>query len=712
MKATIDFDVGGTFTDCFVTINGKVATGKSPTTPLELGVGCIKAIANTAESVGMSLDQLVKSTTIIRHSTTIATNLLINRAGPKLGLITTEGFEDVMLIGEGSRWVDGLTTSEIRNLASADKPEPLIPRDLTVGVKERIDSNGEVLRPLDEDDVVDKVNYLINRGVQGIVVSLLWAHLNPEHERKVREIIEKEYPWAYLGSRMLVMLSSDICPKRWEYPRTVTTMINAYLHEVVQEELFDLVEELQNHGYKKVPMIIHNSGGMGEVLRTSAIQTWNGGPTAGLIGGAHLGKILGYDNVVLSDVGGTSFDLGMVVAGSSRFYRWNPVIDRWRVDITMLETSSIGAGGGSIAWLNPALGNRLEVGPRSAGSMPGPVCYEQGGTEPTVTDADVVLGYINPGYFHGGRMKLNRDKSISAIRDKIARPLGLEVEQGALLIKRIVDANMSNVISREVSLRGYDPREFVIFAFGGGGATHCCGYGFQAGIGKLVTFPFSAVFCAYGAANMDISHIYEKSKRLSLLAPGGKQYFTEYGEFNDVIQALQEQALRDITGEGFSGKDVIFSLELDMQYGGQINLHRVASPRVMIKSEADARAVYEEFEREYAEVYSSFAAYPEGGADIQNFILRATVPQPKVQLPTYAIKGGKPPKQALKGRREAYWEEYEDFRSTPIYEQKFLESGNRIEGPAIIESDQTTTVLPPGTNLAVDKYRNLLMERA
>ncbi len=711
MKATVDVDVGGTFTDCFVLVDGRVATGKAPTTRQQPGLGCIQAISVVADSLGMSMAELLQQTEVVRLSSTIATNALIQRTGPTLGLITTEGFEGTVEIGRGGRWIDGLSIREARDVARQTKPEPVIPLEMTVGVKERIDAKGKVVRPLDEDDVREKVRHLLNKGARGFVVSLLWSYLNPVHERRIREIIETEFPECYLGGDMPVMLSSEVCPKRWEYTRTTTTMLNAYLHGCSWEGLANLVDELRGQGYDKVVMLVHNTGGMAEIFRSTAIQTCHAGPVAGLIGSAGMARMLGYDNVVSTDMGGTSFDLGIIAGGSTRSYQWRPLLDRWQVDMVMLKVDSIGAGGGSIAWLNPVLGNRLEVGPQSAGSEPGPACYDRGGSEPAVTDADVVLGYLNPDYFWGGRMKLNREKAIATIREKIARPLGMEVEQAALLIKKVVDANMANVIYRETALQGYDPGQFVLFAYGGAGAVHCCGYGFQAGVDKLIVFPFSPVFSAYGSASMDVVHIYEQSKHVSLMAPVTKEYLSDYSEFNEVVQSLKQKALRDIQGEGFSVKDTVFSLELDMKYGGQIHTHRAAVPRLLLEKEEDAWAIYEQFEQEYKEIYSAFVVYPEGGVDIHSFTLRATVPQPRPELPVHAVKEKRPRRGAMKGHREAYWEEYQGFRQTPIYEQKLLDCGNVIEGPAIIEAETTTTVLPPGAKLVVDKFLNLVIER-
>jgi N-methylhydantoinase A/oxoprolinase/acetone carboxylase beta subunit len=709
MKVSLDVDIGGTFTDLFLSYDGKTVFTKTPTTGYNLSVGFMRAVRDAAGLLGITVKELLKNTEVVRYSTTIAMNTLLQRTGPRLALITTEGFEDIVPIGKGASWSDQLTFREIRNLARIVKPEPVIPREMTVGVKERVNSRGEIVRPLDEEDFLEKLQYLVDRGARGFVVSLLFSYVNPAHERRIAEIIRHEYPDFYLGA-MPVMLSSQVAPKQNEYTRTVTTVLNAYLHYSMWEQISGTGDELRNAGYDKVIMMVHNSGGMAEVFRTAAIQTFNGGPVAGLIGGANVGKVLGYDNIVVSDMGGTSFDLGLVVAGSSRFYQYHPLIDRWWVDMTVLETRSIGAGGGSIAWLNPVMGNRLEVGPQGAGSMPGPASYNLGGTEPTVTDADIILGYINPEYYHGGRMKLDRNRAVTAVREKIAKPLGIEVEEAALLIKRIVDANMGDTIAKETFLRGYKPGDFILFAFGGAGPTHCCSYGPYAGINRIVVFPFSPVFCAFGSSTMDILHLYEQSLRLPLLAPVTMKCFEDYDVFNSVVKRLQERAVKDITNEGFKEESIRFGLEIEAKYGGQLNILRFVSPLLFINSDADVRKVYEAFEDEYCRVYNKISAYPQGGVDVLNLILRATVDYPKPKLPTYPKASENPVEAALKGKRDAYWVEHAAFRPTPIYEARALKHGNIIEGEAVIEAEDTTIVLPPVMKLTVDKYHNFILD--
>jgi N-methylhydantoinase A/oxoprolinase/acetone carboxylase beta subunit len=523
---SIDIDVGGTFTDLVLNLDGQTVQAKVPTTAYDLSECFVNVIEAGAAELGLTLEELLPRMGIVRYSTTIAMNRLIERKGPRLGLLTTEGHEDAILIGRGAQWVDGSRLHERRNLAAQHKPTPIIPRKMIAGIKERVDGRGQIIRPLDEDDAREKIHKLVDRGARGFVISLLWAFLNPAHERRLKEIIREEYKEYHIGY-LPVVLSSDVLGKLGEYQRSMTAILDAYLHRSLQIELSAMWDRLRQYGYKGSFMMVQNSGGVAEIYKATASRTYNGGPVAGLIGARDIARQLGYKNVVTSDVGGTSFDIGLVVSADVRNYEFSPIIDRWMVGIAMIQSLSIGAGGGSIARINRNLGNRIEVGPQSAGSYPGPVCYNLGGSEPTVTDADLVLGYLNPDYYFGGRMKLNKAAAERAIRTKIAQPLGMEMIEAASIIRRIVDENMASAIRKEVVLRGYRPEEFVLFAFGGGGPTHAAGY--HGEIPQTVIFPYSPVFCALGSSIMDIVHVYESSRRMTFIEPftGVRPWWTE-----------------------------------------------------------------------------------------------------------------------------------------------------------------------------------------
>lgn len=700
---SIDIDVGGTFTDLVLTFNGERFIAKCPTTPQDLSIGFMNAIEAGAEKVGLTVDELLPRIDIIRYSTTVALNRLLQRQGPRIGLLTTEGHEDAILIGRGAQWTDGQRVAERRNIAVQNKPLPLIERSLIMGVKERIDSAGNVVRPLDEEDLRRKLRLLMDRGARAIVVSLLWSFVNPVHEKRIKEIIREEYKEYHIGF-VPVVLSSSVVSKIGEYERTMTAVLDAYLQRSMQNDIGATWDKLRDKGYGGAFLMIHNSGGSADIFKTPSSRTFNGGPVAGLMGSAYFANKLGFKNVIAGDVGGTSFDVALVVESNVRNYTFRPVIDRWMVNVTMMQTISVGAGGGSIASVEQG---RLIVGPRSAGSMPGPVCYDLGGTEPTVTDADVVLGYINPDSYFGGRMPLNKSKAERAIRERIAKPLGVEVHEAAALIRRVVDENMAGAIKREVHMRGYHPEDFVLFAFGGAGPTHMSG--FRGDVPKAVMFPAAPVFCAMGSSIMDIVHMYEQSRRMVFMEPMTERLVIDADAFNETVESLIGRAQADLASEGLDAREARYSLELDMLYGGQVNLKRAASPRLRIDGPEDAQAIYEAFEREFSEAFSPLVVNKPGGVFLDNFVLRVTVPTWKPEIPEYPLQG-EDPRAALIGERKAYWPELVAWQATPIYQFELLQPGNVVVGPAVVEAELTTIVVPPGQKFAIDKHGLGIME--
>ncbi|TAK28869.1 MAG: hydantoinase/oxoprolinase family protein [Chloroflexota bacterium] len=706
---TISVDIGGTYTDCYVVWRGKAASNKALTTHHNLSMGFMRAIEGCARSFGLSLEELLAETDLVRYATTVAMNSLLTRSGPKLGLITTAGMDDVIYIGNGAQHSDALPVELKRQYRVLKRPEPLIPPEMVVTLRERIDYAGKVLLPLKREEVVQKTQYLVDQGATGFVVGLIYSYVNPVHEQMVKAIIKEEYPDIYLGSQP-VFLSSEVLPKKGEYRRFMTTILTAYLHRGMAEELTNLSDELKDRGYRKPLYLVHNSGGMAPLYETTSVKTYSAGPVGGLIGTQFLGKASGAQNLIATDMGGTSFDIGLVADGEVKAYGRIPLIDWWRVGISMIETKSIGAGGGSIARVNADLGNILEVGPASAGSMPGPACFDFGGEEPTVTDADVVLGYIDPDYYLGGRVQLNKEKAVRVIEEKIAKPLNLSAEQAAFAIKRVIDGNMGNEIFKEVHLKGYDPREFDLVAFGGGGAAHCCGYGEFVGASRIIIPATASVFSAFGISAMDLVQLYETSKLVRLSDPVKGGYLADYDQFNAPVRELQEKAIKDMAKADHSPDAITFSLELEMRYGMQPHTTTVFSPRVLLQSVADVKALEDAFVKAYNLTYSMASAYPQGGIEVLSFTLRATVPVSKPEFPKFESKGATPPANALKSTRMAYWGG-DGFERTDVYHAEALECGNIVRGPAIIEAVDTTIVLPPGSTLGVDERLNRVVTR-
>ncbi len=703
----VDLDIGGTFTDCYVSYEGGYTIGKSSTTKYDVSVGALRAIEAAAETIDLSLEELLDECLSVSYSTTISLNTLIERTGPKLGLITTEGFEDVTLIGRARSWVDGRQPEEIRNKANAHKPEPIIQRDMIAGVKERIDWSGEVIAPLDRDSVVEQVHSLVDKGAMGFVVSLLWAFQNPVHEIQVREIIDELYPEKYLGA-MPILLSHEISPTSGEYPRTMSTILSAYMHRDLAHDLRSLSDELRARNYSKPILLVNNTGAVSKVIKTPALNTYASGPVAGLLGGARLCEEYGITNAVLTDMGGTSFDASLVVDGNPRHYSYHPVIENFFVSLPMLEVSTIGAGGGSIAWVNP-LTQRLQVGPQSAGSMPGPACYDTGGREPTVTDADLILGYINPDRFCGGRIGLNAERAHMLMEANVAEPLGMDVAEAAAAVKLTVDGHAGNDLFKNIALRGLRPDDFAVFAFGGAGATHAVGYTTHLGAGgPIYVFRFSPVFCAFGSAVSDISHIYQNDTLMVVLSPGTNDIALDADAYNAAVDGLFEQARRGLEEDGFNPSDAVFLVELEMRYGSQLQNTVVSSPVLRVENEEDVNRLADAFSEQYIELWGPGSAYPTGGVEINLFRLRASIPSERGRLPARKL-GKTDPGGALLGTREAYWEG--SYRTTSVYDLGRLEPGNVVTGPVLVESDTTSLPIPDGWECKIDEHESAVISQ-
>jgi N-methylhydantoinase A len=700
--ASISIDIGGTFTDCYLSLNGRASWGKASTTPDDFSRGFLNALAEASNGLDLEVDELLAGATLLRYSTTIALNALLQRSGPRLGLITTRGHEDMLFIGNGRAWGDGLPVREQRRVAQAQMPEALIPRDMVVGLSERTDMFGKIVRPLVDEEVLAGLQYLVDRGVQGIIVSLLWSSANSEHEKAVKRIINDEYPEVYLGN-IPVLLSSEVVPKWREYTRTTTTVLNGYLHSEMTNQLMGIGDRLRDLGYKQPLQMVQNTGGVAKLSRTRVVDTYQSGPVAGLMGSGARARGLGIDNVICTDMGGTSFDLGVLVDGSPRFYSVRPVIDRWAVDLPLLEVKSIGTGGGSIAWLNQAFGNRLEVGPASAGSMPGPACYGLGGTRATVTDADVVLGYLNPDNFLGGRMDLEAEESIRVIRRSIAEPMGISVEQAALSIKRVADEKMGVEIFKEVVLKGFDPRDFVLFAYGGAGPAHCCGYAQALGISRIFLFPESSVFCAYGASMLDVAHIYERARPLMLFDPSDGSYLQDYAAFNEAVGELENDLKRDMIAEGLDLGDMRLALELELRYGSSPVTQRIRCKSLRLEDEDDVKALYRDF-RAHLMQLSFGVDLPEAPVRIETFALNGSIPTSQDvkdgQNSTNDSGTGKQGKSSP-GERDVIWDSSLSRVKTPVFSIEELTEGDLITGPAIGEARDTTYVIPPDWELSV-----------
>ncbi len=499
----IYIDTGGTFSDAVVvSANGEYITGKSPTTPEKLEECFFACIQQAASKMGKSLEEILSQTKEIGYGTTIGTNIMVTGAGgPKIGFITTKGVED--RIHFMRRRDAGLPKETAMHMIVADKPKMLVPRRLIKGVTGRIDSQGEEIIPLDEEEVRKGVLELIAEGVEGIAVGLLWSFLNSSHEVRIKEIIKEISP------QLMVSISSEVMPIIREYPRFNSTIIDLLVGKPLKDLLSAIEGRLRKYGYHHPLLVMQAIGGVARSEAVKPATTLHSGPVGGLIGVEFLKTLYGQNNAMGSDVGGTSFDVTVSTEGGEEFLR-EPIVSRYEIANPMREIITIGAGGGTKAWVDEITGV-LHVGPESAGAFPGPVCYGLGGEDPTVTDADVVMNRIDAHHFLGGRIKLDQDKAVQAIKEKIADPLKMDVLKAAEAICQIVDGMMQATLRTAMATKGIDPAQYIMFSFGGAGPTHCAGYTANLGFPKVVIPPYAAVFSAFGAATADIRHRYEAS---------------------------------------------------------------------------------------------------------------------------------------------------------------------------------------------------------
>ncbi|HUY20087.1 MAG TPA: hydantoinase/oxoprolinase family protein [Candidatus Binataceae bacterium] len=697
MRIALGIDVGGTFTDVVLLRDNQIVTAKAETTHYDLKLGVFNAIRLAAEQIDTELEALLAETAAVVYSTTVGTNALIERRGTRLGLITTHGFEDAIMVGRSANWADGLPPQAKYDRGRGRRPTPIIPRENIVGALERIDNLGQVLMPLNEAHLREKVQQLVDLGVRGIVVVTLNSFVNPAHERRIAEIIRTDYPECYLG-HLPVYLSCDISPQMDEYRRAMTVILDAYLREVSEEHLLRMVEELRVSGYRRPVFISKNTGGISSLSRTQALHLYGSGPAAAVMGAAYLRGLTGCESAVVADMGGTSFDVGLVGAGQETRYDQNPIIDRFRVQVPIVPHWSIGAGGGSIARLENGV---LKVGPQSAGSNPGPACYAMGGEHPTVTDADVVLGFIDPDYFLGGAFHLDADRAREAIESKVAVPLGITVEQAAWDIKQLIDGVMGQEIYRLAVYRsGQDPRSLAMFAFGGAGPVHATGLAEFAGIRRILTFPFSSVFGAFSTLTLDIFQSYEKTLVMTLYSQEEAGDLVDRIErINHELSSLTELARRDMSEEGFDMELVQLKAEALLCYRNQRQTIQVPMPALTLTGRDDVQALCEAFNTAYAARYGQGAVFKEVGIELLGLRLIASVPTDKpvvsIRLPRDSGKSWN------KGSRRVFWGPAAGIIDTPVYDREALSEGDSLAGPTLCEGKDTVLVVPSGWALRI-----------
>ena len=694
----ISVDIGGTFTDCFVVWDGKYIEAKALTTHQNLALGFNEALGKANTVLGLELETILSQVDSVRYATTLGTNALIEHKGPKIGMLVTAGFEATVPLSRARGYGEGLDDQGQQDMPNASRPAPLVDAHMIYGVRERLDFQGKLVMPLDEDDVRTQIRSLVDRGAQIIVVALVNSVVNPVHEQRIEEILFEEYPSHLLGA-IPIILSHQVAGRKGEYVRATSAVVDGYLHSTMYHALSALEQNLRAHRYDKPMLVIHNSGGMAQLNSTDALQTIHSGPVSGIAASEHLAMQAGLGNVVATDMGGTSYDIGIVVEGGVKHYDFNPVIDRWLVSVPMVHLVTLGAGGGSIASYD-RMYETVKVGPQSAGSDPGPACYDRGGMNATVTDADLILGYLDAKNYAGGSIPLNPRRAVAAIEDTLCDDLDCSVVEAALMIREKVDDNMANGLFTELRARGYDPKDFTMLAYGGNGPLHCCGIARNLGIDRILAPPLSSVFSAVGAGNMHQLHIHEQSLYMVLYDSNTRHIFDDYARFNSIVAELKEMGTQDLLRQGVPREQIQHSLELDMRYGNQLVQTTAVIPKHEVHSTADVLALITQFSNDYGKRFGEGSQAPEAGIRINTMRVAAFVQHETVKFEDIkavpADQRRAPPKPETV--RKCHFVGHEGALETPVWNRSSIEPGVQIAGPAIIASEVTTFLVDPGWN--------------
>jgi N-methylhydantoinase A len=696
MGYLIGVDIGGTFTDCAVVDDaGTITVAKAPTTPDDPRDGFFAAIDVAAAELGSDRSALLSATDRLAHGTTVAINAVVTRSGSRVGLLTTRGFGDTLRIMDNAGRGIGLDVDELLHFPPTKPPEPFLdPRDV-VEIAERIDTRGEVVAPLDESEVSAAIDRLVGSGVEAIAVCLMWAIMNPAHERAIADLIAARHP------DVPVSLSHLVAPRVGEYPRMLTTVLNAYLAPKMTAYSQRIEDEAARSGYPHGVLFMQSHGGLarGDRIRELPVSTLQSGPVGGVIGTVEFGGVIGRRDAITTDVGGTTLDVSVVVDGRPLVTE-EFVLERNQAFLDAVDVQSIGAGGGSIAWIDEATGT-LRVGPHSAGADPGPVCYGHGGTEPTVTDADLVLGILNPERFLGGRLALDVEAARAAI-ERLGRRLGLSVDQCAAGIVRIVDERMSDLMRSMTVRRGLDPRRFTVYAFGGGGGAHAGIYTAGLGIGEFVVplADTASVWSALGIAVADIAATFEQP--LFLRAP------YDVDRVAEVIATLEGLALEATEPDQRYVEDLTLTRMASLKYGMQVFEVDAELPAGPVTSES-VDALLADFERRYADRFGAGAGYREAGIVITGFRVRV---HGRVRKPAVVERDAADAADgAARASRDVYWEELSSRAPTTVLDGSLLRPGDTLSGPAIVELPDTTIAVRPGSGIAIDRYGNAVVTR-
>jgi len=689
MASSICVDVGGTFTDlAFFDENRTIGISKSPTTPKDYPEGIENCVDLVAEDVGVPARKLLEECAHFTHGSTIITNAVVEGKVAKVGFLVTRGFRDILTLREGGK-------EDCYNIHE-DYPKPYVPRYLTLPVTERINAEGGIEIPLDETDAIKGLQTLIETyKVDAVAVCFLWSIANPVHEQRIKEIVARNWP------NTTCVLSSETNPIIREYRRASSTVIEASVRPVAEKYMHDIDLRLKKKGYQGTLYMITSSGAVltAEEAGKRGLALIASGPAMAPVGAQWFAAMEGdrLGNLIVTDMGGTSFDISLVTNGEVARTRESKVGDE-TLGISTIDSRSIGAGGGSIAWIDP--GGLIHVGPESAGAMPGPACYNRGGKKATVTDANVVLGYIDPNHFLGGRMKIEPQLAERAVTENIAKALGLEVNEAAFTIWSTVNVDMVSAIQDVTIWQGIDPREYSIVSGGGAGNCHVVALAKDLGVKRSLVPKYGGVLSAVGGLVADVCADFSGS------------HFTttssfDYEGVNSLLERLENESRSFLSRFGATSNNSRIEFSVEARYSYQVWELSIQLSGQRISNEQDVLQLTEDFHKAHERVF----AIKEPGQSVEcvHWSARAIVQMPELKLREQP-EGGAEPSAALMPEREAYFREMGGMVKTQIYRGDGLTCGNVLEGPAIIEESTTTIVIPPATRATVTKYGDYWIE--
>ena len=685
-KYRIGIDVGGTFTDFLLASeDGSSEIFKVLSTPENPSVGLMNGLMEIATAKDTSLQEFIRRVITIVHGTTVTTNAVLTRKGAKTALLTTKGLRDALEMRRGIR--EEQYNNHYTNV------EPLVPRYLRYPIEERLDYKGDVLTEIKESDVKDAVRLFVKEDVEAVAICFMNSFANGSHETVAAKVIKEKMPTAYLT------VSSEFLPSIRFYDRISTTVLNSYVGPILRSYLTSLIQKLKDIGFDGVLLIMQSNGGVvsPESAIESAAVTLLSGPAAGPMAGIEYTSIQDYDDCITIDMGGTSFDAALI-KDKTPLVTTEGEINRLRIALPMLGIYTIGAGGGSIGWVDE--GGLLRMGPQSAGSNPGPACYDLGGELPTCTDADLVLGYLDKDFFAGGRMLLNYDRAVNAIKDKIADPLGMDVTQAAAGMYRVINVNMASGV-REVSVkRGHDPREFPLVVAGGAGPVHACIIAQELEIPVMIIPKESSIFCAAGMLMSDLKHDFVRTYSTPI-------HGMDIEKFQALFHDMEKEATALLKSEHIPENAIQHIYSLDMRYIKQYHEVNVEIRKENLEK-GDLVSIVRSFHPEHNRLFGYSLEEEKTPIELINLRLLSVgrTVKPRFKQEKYDKKD---PEKALKMKRKVYLPLLEQYVDIPVYDGHKLRYGNKVEGPALIEQVNTTTFVTPEYNVLCDRYGSYTM---